>query len=370
MTLQLGRLVADRKRLVFVLWLVAVGAMLPFAAKQSKHLSLGGYTVPASQSARVDETLARTYPQLSRADLAVLLWPKHGASSRELETAITRAEGGVHSISGIRLSPNAGEQARFAAGLVGPLVIPLTVTIRENAGRNISAQVTERLPIQNHNTPHVDTHLLGEGALGAAVAASSKRELATAERMGLPVLLVVLVGVFGSVAAATLPLLLAAVALIVGGAAIYFLSLTTELSTFTTSTASMFSIGVAVDYSLIMLTRLRQELSIGRDIQTAQKISSRTAGRAVVYSGMTVVLSLCAVWIVPVTTLQSMAAGAMIAVGISVLLSVTLLPALTLLLGPTRLTPRSHRLRLRLPRLDWTRWTAAVTRRPLLAVVA
>jgi uncharacterized membrane protein YdfJ with MMPL/SSD domain len=376
----LVRLMADRTRLLLAFCIVAIGVMSPFAAKQSKHLTLGGYTVPGSQSARVDAILARNYPQLSRADLAVLLWPTHGATSGELEAAITHVERGLHGIRGITLSPNAGEQARFAAGLVGPLVIPLTVTIRENAGRNVSAQVAERLLMRTQHTHRVETHLLGESALGAAVAASSKKELATAERIGFPVLLIVLVGVFGSVAAAMLPLLLAAVALILSGAAIYFLSLATELSTFTTSTASMFSIGVAVDYSLIMLTRVRQELDAGRDMATAQTIASRTAGRAVVYSGITVILSLCAVWIVPVATLQSMAVGAMIAVGVSLVLSVTLLPALNRWLGPARLTPGSRgigrrilvklRARLHLPRLDWTRWTAAVTRRPLLAVVA
>ena len=326
--------------------------------------------MPASQSARVDEILARNYPQLSRANLAVLLWPKHGATSEELEAAITHVERGLHGIHGIRLFPEASEKARFAAGLVGPIVIPLTVTIRENAGRNLASWITTRLSSQTQNAHRIETHLLGESALGAAVAVSSKQELAAAERIGFPILLVVLVAVFGSASAAMLPLLLAAAALIISGAAIYFLSLITELSTFTTTTASMFGIGVAVDYSLIVLTRVRQELGAGRDMAMAQKIASRTAGRAVVYSGITVVLSLCAVWVMPIATLQSMAVGAMLAVGVSVLLSVALLPALNRWLGPARLRPRSRSWGFRSPRLDWTRWTAAVTRRPVTAVVA
>ncbi len=366
-----GRQVAHRPRLVLGLAVVAIVAALPFAAKQSSHLTLGGYTVPTSQSARVDRTLAHYYPQLSRANLAVLLWARHGATTAELETAITRVEGSLHGIHGIALSPGASEQARFAAGLVGPIVVPLTVTAGENSSQNLVATLTGRLPIRTPKARHVETHLLGESALAAAVASSSKEELAMAERIGFPLLLLVLLAVFGSVATAGLPLVLAGVTLIIGGALIYFLSLVTELSTFTTNTASMFGIGVAVDYSLIVLTRVRQELRAGQDMTTAQRVASRTAGRAVVFSGVTVVLSLAAVWIVPIATLRSMAAGAMIAVSVSVLLSVTLLPLLSRWLGPARLVSRRKALRwARHSRLSWTRWTAIVTRRPLLAVAA
>ncbi len=343
---------------------------MPFAAKQSQHLTIGGYTVPASQSARVDQILARNYPQLSRANLAVLLWPKHGATSGELETAITHVERGVRGLRGITLSPDASEQARFAAGLVGPLIMPLTVTISEDAAPDLVAKVVARLPIRTQIARRVEIHLLGENALAAAVAASSKKEIAAAERIGFPVLLVVLIAVFGSVTAAMLPLVLAAVALILSGAVIYILSLNAELSTFTTSTASVFGIGVAVDYSLIVLTRVRQELGASRDMATAQRIASRTAGRAVVYSGITVIFSLCAVWIVPIATLRSMAVGAMVAVGVSVLLSVTLLPAFNRWLGPARLTPRARGIGFRAPRLDWTRWTVAITRRPRRVALA
>ncbi len=367
---RLVRRVAHLPRLLLILGLVVIGAALPFAAKQSRHLTLGGYAVPASQSAQVEETLARSYPQISRADLAVLLWAKHGATSGELETAITHVEHGLQGIRGITISPGASEEARFAAGLVGPIVIPLTVTVGEGAAQNLVAKVTARLPIQTPKTRDVETHLLGASALGAAVADSSKEELTAAERIGFPILLVVLLGVFGSIAAATLPLALAAVTLIMSGAAIYFLSLLAELSTFTTSTASMFGIGVAVDYSLIVLTRVRQELDAGQDLATAQKITSRTAGRAVIFSGVTVMLSLSVVWIVPIATLRSMAVGAMIAVGVSVLLSVTLLPALIRWLGPARLMARKTPGRnLRRPRLDWARLTDVIARRPLLAVV-
>ncbi len=356
------------RRLSIFVWLALIIVAVPFAMRESRHLTIGGYTAPSSQSAHVENALAHNSPQLSHADLAVFLWARRGATSTELEAAITRVEHGLHGIRGVTLSSNAIERARFAAGLVGPIVIPLTV---ENSSQKLVAEVMARLPVRTPKARHVETHLLGESVLGLAVAAASKKELAEAERVGFPLFLVVLIVVFGSIGAAVLPLTIAAVTLIIGGAAIYLLSLVTELSTFTTNTASLFGIGVAIDYSLIVLTRIRQELFTGQDMATAQRIASQTAGRAVLFSGITVILSLAAVWTIPIVTLRSMAAGAMITVGIAVLLSVTLLPVLCLWLGGARLTTRRS---LRTPfrgewfQNSWTRWTTVVTRRPLLVV--
>jgi RND superfamily putative drug exporter len=295
------------------------------------------------------------------------LWTRRGATSKELEVAITNIERSLKGFHGIAMTRGASEQARFATGLVGAIVVPLRMSVGEDEAQTLVAQLTTRLPIRSHSTPRIETHLLGESALSAAVTNASKNELAAAERVGFPLLLLILLGVFGSVGAAALPLALAALALLFSGAIIYLLSLVTNLSIFTTNTASMFGIGVAVDYSVIILTRVRQELAAGRDIGTAQSIASRTAGRAVIFSGLTVVLSLSAVWVMPIGVLHSMAAGAMIAVTISVLLTITLLPTLVVALGGKRITPwRARRRR----RFNWQRWTTVVTQRPLLSVLA
>jgi RND superfamily putative drug exporter len=348
--------------------LIVALAAVPLAARESRHLELGGYTVPSSQSAHVEDVLARYYPQVSRTDAAVLLWPTRGAVSNEVEAAITRLERNLKGFHGIALTRSASEQARFAAGLVGPIVIPLRMSVGEDEAQTLVAQLTTRLPITSHATPRIETHLLGESALSAAVTSASKTELAAAERVGFPLLLLILLGVFGSLGAAALPLAVAALALLFSGAVIYLLSLVTSLSIFTTNTASMFGIGVAVDYTVIILTRVRQELAVGQDIGVAQRIASRTAGRAVIFSGATVVLSLSAVWVMPIGVLHSMAAGAMIAVTTSVLLTITLLPTLVVALGRKRVTP--WRPRRRRGRFNWQQWTTMVTRRPLLSVLA
>jgi uncharacterized membrane protein YdfJ with MMPL/SSD domain len=132
---------------------------------------------------------------------------------------------------------------------------------------------------------------------------------------------------------------------------------------------SMIGIGVAVDYSMFVLARFREELQAGAEPDAAVDTAMRTSGTAVVFSGLTVVLALLALWLVPVRAIQSMAAGAMMVVAVAVLASSTLLPALLHLLGR-----RIDRGRVRRPsraQLDrsnafWTRWVGRIMRRPLL----
>jgi uncharacterized membrane protein YdfJ with MMPL/SSD domain len=358
-------------RIVLVVWATVVAVALPFAARQSDHLTLGGYEVPGSQSARVNATLGRDFPRISRSNLAVLLWPRRGATVAAINKDISRVEVALQHLSGVELTSQAREQARFGAGLVGPIIIPLQVTATEYRAPDIVQQLRRRLKIGDEAPGHIEVHLLGESALAAAVAQTSRQQLVKAERIGFPILLLVLLVIFGSLAAAVLPLMLGAAALAVAGALIYFLSLAFELSVFSVNTASMFGIGVAVDYSLIVLARVRQELQAGRDLPHAREIALATSGRAVAFSGLTVVASLVAVWVVPVDALRSMAVGAMIVVAISVIVSTTLLPSLMSILGAQRLNRGFHVVRR--PRLfarvTWQQWTKTVVGHPIASIL-
>src|SRR6202035_3206249 len=118
--------------LVLALWLAIVACAVPFAARRSEHLSLGGYAVPGSQSARVNSILANEYPKVSRLSLAVLLWPDKGATEAGVSGAIHRLVGVLAASPGVRLPRQAREQAEFSAGLVGPIVMPLQVDVGEN----------------------------------------------------------------------------------------------------------------------------------------------------------------------------------------------------------------------------------------------
>ena len=113
----------------------------------------------------------------------------------------------------------------------------------------------------------------------------SQHDLEKSEQTGFPVVLLILLAVFGSLAAASLPLALGVVSVLVTGGLIYFLSLAMEMSVFVTNMASMIGIGVAVDYSLFVLARYREEIRAGRAPDDARGVALATSGVAVLFSG-------------------------------------------------------------------------------------
>jgi uncharacterized membrane protein YdfJ with MMPL/SSD domain len=321
-------------------WLLCVAAALPFAARQSDHLTSGGFAVPGSQSARVETILARRYPAVARTSLAILLMPKSGASEQHVLDAIKAITKAVHDLRGVSVPRQSLERAEFAAGLIEPMLVALRVNENQREAQSTAGILRRRLE-NLHAAHNVQMYVLGEGAVWAALNETTKQDIAKAELIGFPIILVVLWLVFGSVAAATLPLALAAIAVVVAGAVIYGLSLLTELSVFTTNTASMLGVGVGVDYSLILLARVRQELLSGMDLRSACRIALVTSGRAIMFSGGIVVASLCGVWVIPNQSLRSMAIGAIVVVVIAVVVAVSLLPVLIGVLGSKRLSRRT-----------------------------
>jgi RND superfamily putative drug exporter len=210
--------------------------------------------------------------------------------------------------------------------------------------------------------------------------------------VGFPIVFIILVAVFGSLAAAVLPLALGFTSVLVTGGVIWWLSQQTDMSVFVTNTASMIGIGVAVDYSLFVLARYREEIHEGVAPSEARRRAMRTSGLAVAFSGLTVIIALAGLFVVDSQTLRSMAMGAIIVVAISIIGALTLLPTMMSLLG-RRAYARDRfavliayvlRTWRNLPRRRgstnperragrqtfWERWTAAVTRRPLVSAVA
>ena len=161
----------------------------------------------------------------------------------------------------------------------------------------------------------------------------AKEDLEKAEVTGFPIVLLILLAVFGSLAAAALPLALGFASVTITGAVIFFLAQATEMSVFVTNVSSMIGIGVAVDYSLFLLARYREEVRAGVEPAAARRIAMRTSGIAVLFSGITVIVSLAGLFLVDSTTIRSMAMGAIVVVAVSILAAVTLLPALMRVLG-------------------------------------
>ncbi len=163
--------------------------------------------------------------------------------------------------------------------------------------------------------------------------AVAESDLQTGETVGVPIALVVLLVVFGAVTAAAIPLVLGIFAIVVALGITALLGQGFQFSFFVTNVITMMGLAVGIDYSLFIVSRYREERHRGRDKEDAIAAAGATASRAMFFSGLTVVLALFGLLLVPSTIFKSLGAGAIIVVVVSVLVSLTLLPAILGLLG-------------------------------------
>jgi RND superfamily putative drug exporter len=385
---RLGAFLERRRWLVLGIWLVLLLAALPFAARQTENLTGGGFSVPGSGSEAVDKGLER-FEGAQKESLAVVLAQRPSASAADVRAQVDRVDRIAARMDLVELSDRAAARAKSQAGTAPIVVIPLETKGERNDLADMTVDLRDEVGAGKPPVDGVQPYLVGQQAMWAGMQDLTKEDLESAEKAGFPIVLLILLAVFGSLAAAALPLTLGFASVALTGAAIYFLSQATAMSVFVTNVASMIGIGVAVDYSLFVLARYREEIRAGAEPPEARRISLRTSGLAVTFSGITVIISLAGLWLVESTTIRSMAAGAIIVVAISVLGAITLLPVLMRLLGPraykrSRIAVvgavfvKSLRARTRRPGSThpearrgsfWERWTARVTRRPGLAAV-
>jgi putative drug exporter of the RND superfamily len=197
-----------------------------------------------------------------------------------------------------------------------------------------------------------------------------------AELIGLALAALVLIVTFGSFVAAGMPLLNAIIGVGTTIALIAVASRFFDLGSSTPILATMLGLALAIDYSLFIASRYRHELAIGRDGPEAAGRALGTAGSAVVFAGLTVMVALCGLWVVGIPMLTEMGFAAAFAVVMAVLIALTMLPALFGFAGRRILGGRIPGLRSRDPESDEQtrpgvagRWSALVTRRPLVVVL-
>ncbi|MFA5809684.1 MAG: MMPL family transporter [Thermoleophilia bacterium] len=173
----------------------------------------------------------------------------------------------------------------------------------------------------------------GGASSNADFNALSASDLKKAEFFGIPIAMIILVIVFGTLVAAGLPLLLAAFSIIIAIGITALVGQRFEMSFFVVNMISMMGMAVGIDYSLFVVSRYREELLRGRSKLEAIEIAGATASRAVLFSGMTVILALAGLLLVPMSLFYSLGAGAIFVVAVSVTAALTLLPALLGLIG-------------------------------------
>ena len=356
--------------LVFGCWVLALLPSIYLALTQSNQLTGGGFEVADSQSLHVQNAIENQYTQQGASALALVAAPRADATFDDMSAAVAELERAAQQVPSVEVLQNPTQPPPAPDR---PYVVSLRLGFDNSGAVDVARQLRGKIGVAGDQPGAIDNgrvrlYVIGQGALGAAAQTSTKSDIAAAERWNLPIVLMVLIAVFGSLAAAAIPLALGICTVAVTMGVVYALSTLTTMSVFVTSTVSMFGIALAVDYSLFILMRFREELRAGRDGDQAADAAMATSGLAVVLSGLTVIASLTGIYLINTPVLKSMATGAILAVAVAVLTSTTLTPAILATFG--RAAARRSRLLhwSRRPESDqsrfWTRWVGAVMRRP------
>ena len=218
-------------------------------------------------------------------------------------------------------------------------IIPVTLTAAEAGGPDRLDAFLDTVAAQQVEGFEILT--IGSGSVGREMMQTAEDDLLRVEVFGVPVTLFVLILVFGALVAAGVSLALAGVSILVAVGATALVGQVVDLSFFVVNVVAMLGMAVGIDYALFITERYREERRNGVEKQAAIEIAGATASRAVLFSGLTVILALLGLFLVPITTFRSLGIGAVLVVAAALLAMLTLVPALLSLLGD---------------RIDWPRF--------------
>ena len=329
-----GRLVYRHRRLAVILSICGALSIGFFGQQATSVLSSGGWLLTDSESGRVADVLADDFGR-GRSNLIALFRVTDGraADSTEVQddvaAALTplRADSRVHSVITYR---DAGNDPRFinTSGNATYALLLLEATDEESID-----QVDELRPLFQPG-PGLSVALTGYGPLALDANRQSEQDLLRAETVSLPLALIILLLVFASLVASFLPLLVAGLAIPLTLGVIYFLGQQTEMSIYVVNVATMLGLALAIDYSLFLVSRFREELRRGRDVATAVEVAVATAGKAVAFSGIAVAVGLLGLLFFASPAISSIGIAGSVVVISSVVFALTFLPALLGMLGP------------------------------------
>lgn len=313
---------------VLTLWLLAVVAALPFLPRVSGALEVGGFSSPHTEAARTRELLRERIPGYSPSSLIVLfshptLRPSDPSFVEQAQRALRNVPSVPH-VTGIRwFTENPSQVA--PDGSLAYAVIDLDLQ-PEEAQRVLDEIQAAIVPTE------LRVQLAGAPAFYADLERVTERDLRRAELIAFPFALAALLFVFGSVVAAAVPLFIGGVTVALVLGLVYALTRVTELSIFTLNVASLLGLGLSIDYSLFLVSRFREELA-ANELEHAVARTTATAGRAVFFSGLTVLIGLSGLGFFEFLFMRSVGIAGILVVLVAVSASLTLLPAILGILG-------------------------------------
>lgn len=353
-------------RTVIAAWVVVLAIAAPFAPRLAGALRGSTDAVKGSPSELVSRDLNRAFGDGSAFVFpAVIVSPSMSAGDPRFATAVAAFTRAMDSagMRQVRHFWNTGD-----AWLLGRDGRSALVLVTPKAGTFFDAEsAVERIRAAAHNAGlgnEFEVNLTGMISMFHDLDVNSSTDLLDAERVGIPLTLIVLLVVFAAPIAAGLPLLLALCATAVTLAFLYFLSAAMPVSVFAENAVTMIGLGVGVDYALFLVSRCRQEIAAGAPFALAVETAAVEAGHAVLVSGLSVCIGFLALFLVNIGFLHTLALGGVMVVATSVCMTLTLLPAVLSLIGERVLNwPRKPVHRAAKGSL-WARWAHEAMSRP------
>lgn len=200
------------------------------------------------------------------------------------------------------------------------------MNIDEGFALKILPEMQEKLT-EHAGSDGNEATLLGAPALWGEVNTLSQEGLEKAHLVTLPIILIILLLVFRTVVSALTPLIIAVTSILVAFGALYFVAESVQLSVFVKDAATMIGLGVGIDFTLIFVMRFKQELEAQKDVHAALLTTMQTAGHSILFSGITIIGAMIALFIVDIAAIRSIAFGIIVVVAVLVLSGLSLLPA-------------------------------------------
>ena len=330
---RLGRWTADHVRLVAISWIVVAFALGVFAPKVETALSGAGWQANGSESVQARQLIQTNFAGLSSSALMVVVHsqgqtvsaPGFRRTVARVET-ILRSNDQVASVQPPRAGSSISQDGHTAVVMAGAKGDPTAM---------VAAADTLKSKLKAAGAADVTVSLTGASGMWSDFNTANRKAMMKSELISWPVTLAILVLAFGSLAAAGLPLLLTILGLVASAGLLTLLTHGFEISIWAMNFALMFALALGIDYALFVVNRFRGAFFGSKlDARDAVAVAMDTAGKAVLFSGLTVLISLSAVMLVPSPAFRSMALGIMLSVVFVLAATLTLLPAVLAKLGP------------------------------------
>jgi putative drug exporter of the RND superfamily len=362
---RLGRYTATHFRVVLVGWVVVALALGFFAPRVESALSGAGWEASGSQSTQARKLIERDFAGLGSYGLQTVVYsPTQTVAAPAFQSALTQVEKTLRANAAVRTVVAPAPGVSISSDRHTAIV---QAGAARDPNRMVAAADSLKGTLHKISTGAVQVNLTGAAGMWSDFNAANRSAMLKSEVISWPVTLGIMLLAFGSLIAAGLPLMLTMLGLLAAAGSLYLGTLVLPISIWAMNFALMFALALGIDYALFIVMRFRGAFFGSKlNAEEATAVTMDTAGKAVLFSGLTVLISLTAVMLVPSPAFRSMSLGIMLAVIFVLAATLTLLPAVLARLGPKvdKLSlPWAHSGEHRSPR--FAAWGERLWRRPI-----